>query len=60
MKKFLSILVLFLAMFMFVACGEEEKEDNKTNEDDKQGEVEDEKDPGEGDKGVNFTSLLTS
>ena len=55
MKKFLSILVLFLAMFMFVACGEEEKEDNKTNEDDKQGEVEDEKDPGEGDKGVDFT-----
>ena len=50
MKKFLSILVLFLAMFMFVACGEEEKEDNKTNEDDKQGEVEDEKDPGEGEK----------
>jgi len=50
MKKFLSILVLFLAMFMFAACGEEEKEDNKTNEDDKQGEVEDEKDPGEGEK----------
>ena len=27
MKKFLSILVLFLAMFMFVACGKEENDD---------------------------------
>ena len=29
MKKFLSILVLFLAMFMFVACGKDEEKDDK-------------------------------
>ena len=28
MKKFLSILVLFLAMFMFVACGKENDDKN--------------------------------